>query len=406
MYIGFDKVDITPQRPCYMAGYNRPGMNESILDSIQINSLCLSIDNETFVLVVLDSIMLDPVFCTRVKAGITSRTGVHPSHITVACIHTHSAPAYFKLAFEDTHVEPELTEDAERHMIESACRAHANMQPATCTFEKMLVDGLYGNRNVRGGVEDKHCYLITFQGEDGTPLGAIFNVSAHPTILNGSSTALSADLIGQVRLRLEDALGCQVLCTNGTCGDVSTRFYRKSSGIDELNETADALFEQVMVKKTPVELHTWTPRCGSVSRPTTYDARTDRDWEEMTARIQEDLASPEPQAMSAFLMDRQQRKLEMSPVSLELTSQFYSFGTLIVVTMPGDVCSELGRRIKAAFPEHEVIIIGYANTYCNYLVPNCDYGKYFETFNSRTARGEADAFVQSVIDSIESMIAE
>ena len=235
MYIRFDKVDITPQRPCYMAGYNRPGMNESVLDSIQINSLCLSIDNETFVLVVLDSIMLDPVFCNRVKAGITSRTGIHPSHITVACIHTHSAPAYFKLAFEDTHVEPELTADAERRMIESACRAHAHMQPATCTFEKMLVDGLYGNRNVRGGVEDKHCYLIAFQGEDGTPLGAFFNVSAHPTILNGSSTALSADLIGQVRLRLEDALGCQVLCTNGTCGDVSTRFYRKSSGIDELN---------------------------------------------------------------------------------------------------------------------------------------------------------------------------
>lgn len=151
MYIRFDKVDITPQRPCYMAGYNRPGMNESVLDSIQINSLCLSIDNETFVLVVLDSIMLDPVFCNRVKAGITSRTGIHPSHITVACIHTHSAPAYFKLAFEDTHVEPELTADAERRMIESACRAHAHMQPATCTFEKMLVDGLYGNRNVRGG---------------------------------------------------------------------------------------------------------------------------------------------------------------------------------------------------------------------------------------------------------------
>ena len=66
MYIGFDKVDITPQRPCYMAGYNRPGMNQSILDSIQINSLCLSIDNETFVLVVLDSIMLDPVFLSLI----------------------------------------------------------------------------------------------------------------------------------------------------------------------------------------------------------------------------------------------------------------------------------------------------------------------------------------------------
>lgn len=406
MYVGFDKVDITPQRPCYMAGYNRPGMNESVLDSIQINSLCLTIEGMTFILVVLDSIMLDPTFCDRVKSEVSSRTNVHPSNITVACIHTHSAPAYFKLAFEDTHVEPELTDEAERRMVESACRAHACMKPATCTFEKMLVDGLYGNRNVKGGVEDKHCYLITFQGEDGAPIGAFFNVSAHPTILDGSSTALSADLIGQVRLRLEEALGCQVLCTNGTCGDVSTRFYRKSSGIDELNETAESLFSQVVAKKRRIVLHSAPPRSGSVSRPTTYDAHTDRDWAEMTARIQSDLDSPSPQPMSAFLLDRQQRKLDMSPVSLELISQFYVFGSLIVVTMPGDVCSELGRRIKSAFPEHEVIVIGYANTYCNYLVPDCDYGKYFETFNSRTARGEADAFVQSVIGSIESMINE
>lgn len=389
-----------------MAGYNRPGMNESVLDSIQINSLCLKINHETFALVILDSIMVESAFCDRVKAGITSRTGIRPSHITVACIHTHSAPAYFKLAFEDTHVEPELTADAEHRMIESACRAHANMQPATCTFEKMLVDGLYGNRNVKGGVEDKHCYLITFQDANDAPIGAFFNISAHPTILDGSSTALSADLIGQIRLRLEEALGCQVLCTNGTCGDVSTRFYRKASGIDELSEIADALFEQIMAKKAAVEMHVQTPRIGSITRPTAYDARTDRDWAEMTARIQEDLESPSPQRMSAFLMDRQQRKLEMGPISLDLISQFYIFGSLIVVTMPGDVCSELGWRIKSAFPEHEVIIIGYANTYCNYLVPDCDYGKYFETFNSRTARGEADALVQSVIGSIESMIAE
>lgn len=406
MYIGFDKVDITPQRPCYMAGYNRPGMNESVLDSIQINSLCLSFNKETFALVVLDSIMLEAEFCDRVKAGVASRTGIHPSNVTVACIHTHSAPAYFKLAFEDTHVEPELTAEAERQMIESVCRSHARMQPASCVFEKMLVDGLYGNRNVRGGAEDKHCYLLTFNDESGSPIGALFNVSAHPTILNGSSTALSADLIGHVRLKLEHALDCQVLCTNGTCGDVSTRFYRKSSGIDELNETADALFQQIMAKKTPVTLRASQSFAGSVTRHTTYDAHTDRDWAEMTARIQQDLDSPNPQPMSAFLMDRQQRKLEMSPVSLDLISQFYLFGNLIFVTMPGDVCSELGRRIKEAFPDHEVIIIAYANTYCNYLVPDCDYGKYFETFNSRTARGEADAFVASVIDSIESMIAE
>ena len=106
MYIGFDKVDITPQRPCYMAGYNRPGMSESVLDSIQVNSMCVNTDNETFALVVLDSIMLEAAFCDRVKAGISSCTGIPIDHITTACIHTHSAPAYFKLTFEASPKKP------------------------------------------------------------------------------------------------------------------------------------------------------------------------------------------------------------------------------------------------------------------------------------------------------------
>lgn len=406
MLIGFDKVDITPDSPCHMAGYGRPGVNDSILDSIQINSVVFSVDNQVFALSVLDSIMLEPSFCTAVKASVATRTGIDPSRITIACIHTHSAPAYFKLAFEDTHVEPALTQDAEKQMADSLHRAFNRMEPASLTFQKMQVEGLYGNRNVKGGVEDKACYLLTFHKEDGSPLGAFFNISAHPTILNSSSSALSADLIGQIRLRLESKLGCCVVCTNGACGDVSTRFYRHSSGIEELMETSDALFQQITDKMHPLGITYGRPLFGSVSRATSYDAQSDPDWKEMTERIRTDLSSENPQPMSPFLMDRQERKLAMGVVSLVLISQFLIVGDLIIVTLPGDVCSELGRRIKDAFPCHEVIIVAYANTYCNYLVPADDYGKYFETFNARTARGESDAFVQSVIGSIESIIAE
>lgn len=361
--------------------------------------------NETFILTVLDSIMLEQSFCEAVKAGITAVTGVDANHIVVACIHTHSAPAYFKLAFENTQVEPELTAAAQTSMVESAVRAFQTMQPCSYTYEKAQIEGLYGNRNVKGGVEDKNVYLVTFTAEDGSPLGAFFNISAHPTILNGSSTALSADLIGQVRLRLEDALGCQVLCTNGTCGDVSTRFYRKASGMEELMGTSDALFQQLMDKKQDVKLADGHVLSGKVEMPTVFDAQTDPDWIAMTAKIDAELAE-NPGPMTQFFKDRQNIKLAQSPIELNLISQFYVLGGLIVVTMPGDVCSELGRRIKSAFPNHEVIILGYSNTYCNYLVPECDYGKFFETFNSRTARGESDAFVAKVIGSIESLIAE
>lgn len=416
LLFGIDKQDVTPDEPCHMAGYSRTEKSSSVLDPIQINSICYTIHDETFILTVLDSIMLEPEFCNRVKAGIMAITGILAEHITCACIHTHSAPAYFKLAFEDTHVEPELTAKAEQEMVESAIRAWSAQRPARVVLEKMQVNGIYGNRNVKGGVEDKNCYLITFFGCDGdsphgasdhseTPLGAFFNISAHPTILNGSSTALSADLIGQVRLRLERKLGCPVLCTNGTCGDVSTRFYRKSSGMDELIETADALFEQIVEKKSAASLADGPVFVGGVELPTTYDAQTDADWLEMTARIDADLASNNPSPMASFFKTRQEIKRAQSPIHLNLLSQIYIFGNLIVVTLPGDICSELGARIKAAFPSYETIIIGYANTYCNYLVPEADYGKYFETYNARTRRGEPDRFIARVIGTIESLIA-
>ena len=408
LFAGFHCIDITPQYPCHMAGYSRTHKSDSVLDPIQVNALSFKVHGESFILCVLDSIILEEAFCDEVKHGITERTGVKPSHISVSCIHTHSAPAFFKLAFEDTQVEPQLTEKARLALVDAGVVAYDKMQPATLTFEKIEVEGLYGNRNNIGGPAVKTCYLARFLGMNNEPLGAFFNISAHPTILNGSSLTLSADLIGQVRLRLEQELGCLVVCTNGTCGDVSTRFYRTASGMDELMGTADALFEQIMTRKAPVELcglKGSQPLCRRVTIPSVYSAAEDPDWLAINKRVQHEGANM-PGALRDLICSRQQIKLDQSPVRLNLISQIYVFGPLIVVTLPGDVCSELGLRIKRAFPRHEVVNIGYSNAYCNYLVPQEDYGKYFETYNARTARGVPDSFIQEIIATIESMITD
>ena len=94
----------------------------------------------------------------------------------------------------------------------------------------------------------------------------------------------------------------------------------------------------------------------------------------------------------------------MSPINLTLVSHFAIFGNVFVITMPGDTLSGFGLKLKQAFPAFEVIVIGYANTYCNYLVPEEEYGKYFETFNSRTPRGACDRFVERIIGTIKSFL--
>ena len=116
----------------------------------------------------------------------------------------------------------------------------------------------------------------------------------------------------------------------------------------------------------------------------------------MTNRIEAMDASP----MRDFLLKRQQLKLSMGKIELELPSQFAVIGNCIFITMPCDTCSTLGLYFKRAFSQYNVFVIGYANTYCNYLVPQEDYGKYFETYNSRTPRGVADAFVARIIQAV------
>lgn len=400
--VGVDKVDVTPQRPCRMNGYNRSELSTGVLDPIQVNSLALTYENESFVLCVVDAIMISPEFAQAARDEISRRCGIPAENITVCCIHTHSAPAFFKLAFEDTPAEDELTRALLTSTIESACRAWGAKRPVTPTMERVEIEGLYGNRNIKFGPEDKSCTVITFTADDGATVGKLLNISTHPTILNGKSLVLSADLIGQLRLRLEDAWGCPVVCTNGTCGDVSTRFYRQGEGQPELMRTADELTRQVLNGLAPVALTSGegTRASGVIRMPTVFDARTDEDWKRMTEAIEADPTAP----TYPFYSARQQLKLAMSPINLTLVSHFAIFGNVIVITMPGDTLSSFGLKLKQAFPGFGVIVIGYANTYCNYLVPKEEYGKYFETFNSRTPRGACDRFVERIIGTIKSFL--
>lgn len=407
MRAAFHKVDITPKEPCYMAGYSREKKSQGILDPIQINTMVIEVtENDYFVLTVLDSIILEKSFCQQVKQQIGGKFGIPETNIIVSCIHTHSAPAYFKLTFEDTKVEKELTEEAERVMVNSISQAFARLEECTIAAYKLQIDGLYGNRNQKDAYSDKNIYMLDFLNKRNQLIGCFMNISSHPTILNGQNHLLSADLIGWVRMRLEERKKAAIVVTNGACGDVSTRFYRKAAGDNELAETAQAIAEQVMEKQKSFPLCLNWMKTGQVSYMAHFDALNDEFNQKAYIELEEKIKMADGQEKQyvQFLLSRLQKKISDSPYDMELYSQIYCFGNFILVALPGDVVSELGRRIKDAFLEYEVILICYSNTYTNYLVDNSNYGKYFETYNSRLAKGEADIFIARTIDAIRQLV--
>lgn len=392
MKIGFDKVNVTPGKPCHMAGYERKEMSQGVLDPIEINTLAAEIEGEVYILGILDSIMVEESFCSRIRRSVSAQLGLDSEHITVSAIHTHSAPSFFKMTFEDNQVETELTESVQKEMERSMVRAFKAMEECRTVLEKAEIEGLYGNRNVKGGVQDKRVYLFSFYNMDGKRLAAMFNISAHPTILNGSSFLLSADLLGHIRGKLEQNLGCPVAVTNGCCGDVSTRFYRRLSGREELEFTAGQVVEQFLDKKKAFPLVKGPADSRTFELTSHFEARADRDWRQMTEELKQ---SQSP--MKEFFSQRLKLKESFGPYDLKLIGQIRLFGNVLLVILPGDVLSGFGNQIKSAFPDLEVVIICYSNTYCNYLVPEEEYGRYFETYNSRLARGEADRFIAEAV---------
>lgn len=402
--IALSKTDITPDRPCRMGGFNRRDRSTGVLDPIEMNVLAGDVDGVPFVLIVLDSIMVSEEFALAAQARIAERIPVPCANVTVCAVHTHSAPAFFKLAYEDVPAEEDLTAALLDRAVDEACRTWEARREARCTLDSVEIEGLYGNRNVKDGPADKSCRVFTFTGSDGSLLGKLLNISTHPTILSGDNLLLSADLIGQTRRRLERAWGCPVVCTNGTCGDVSTRFYRKGTGVDELMRTADALSDQILRGLRPVSIAPGPepPVTGEIRMPTVFDAESDPDW--IAAKRQVDEAAEDDSPWVRFARRRLELKRRLSPMKLTLINRYLIAGNVVFLTMPCDTCSALGLKMRRAFPGYEVVIIGYANTYCNYLVPEEDYGKYFETMNARTARGQADRFVDRIIGTVRCMI--
>ncbi|MBS5987797.1 neutral/alkaline non-lysosomal ceramidase N-terminal domain-containing protein [Clostridium sp.] len=396
MKIGFNKIDVTPKKRVNMAGYDRQEKSKGILDNIEINTLVIVSNNTPVIISMLDSIMLEESFCEDIRNYISSEYNIQKSNILIGCIHTHSAPAFFKLVFENTKVEKDIQLEVKEQMIKSIDKALQDEIECKVTYKNCSIEGLYGNRNEKDGWSDKSINILEFYKEDKV-ICSLLNISVHPTILNGSNLLLSSDLLGWIRKKYSNLTNAPTIICNGTTGDVSTRFYRRASGIDELKYVSNGVIDQIKEKVTSEKINLNFINSKEVEYTTHSDFSNDLT---TINTLKSNVDNP----MLNMLKKRCELKLGFGSFNINLISSIINLGDVIIVSLPGDVVSTFGKQIKEAFSDYKVIIICYTNTYCNYLVNKEQYGKYFETFNSRCNEGEADIFIDKVIKGVKDLL--
>lgn len=380
------KLDITPTEPVKMAGYNRTQLSQGIHSPIQLHVMLLDFGVEKVIHVVIDSICVSKEFTTQIRNILSQACDLSPYNIFVSAIHTHSAPDYFGLFFEGTTPNQEYI-DQVLNLLKDNVEKLTWTKEVTVLYDVISIEHIYGNRNNPDLLFDDQFSVLFFM--NGDQLEYIYsNIATHPTYFNGSNFNLSSDLLGVFRKELSEAYHCDVMISNGAAGDCSTRFTRQN--YESIEEMGIEFIQQVQQKLNLKPLQLNFVKNDVID----HFFEIDHQKSPMTQQIKERLKT-EKTRMSDFFLEKLHFKESWGKINQKVETMILDLDQLIIVFLPGDVCSQYGLELKAAV-EKPLIVVGYANDYLNYFVPQADYGKYFETFISRFEVGQTDKIIEDI----------
>lgn len=396
MKIAIKNRDITPNYPCYMAGYERKNKSIGVLDKIEMVTCVIEINKQHLIFTSLDTISIEEDFVHKISKILNEKYLLSSNMYNLFCIHTHSGPALFKLPTDDKAKELEYRNRVFDWILEDIAVCMEELKEVTCKMSSVQIEGLYGNRNLKEGTADKEVKILTFY-EGHSKVAAIVNMACHPTILNGSNLLLSSDLLGEVRRQLSQKWQVPVLLANGACGDVSTRLYRIDQDTNIVELTASELVSQLShleeeecpLKEILVSSFEFTTTLDFLNDPWTND--------------QYQKLSKETNPYTQNLLHRLELKRKKGTITSHLPSHIYLVGKIILVTVPGELVSTIGLALKEKYADYHVIIVAYCNNYVSYLVDEANYGKYFESYVAICPKGTVERLIAGITEKIEEL---
>lgn len=219
---GFGKVDITPYVGCPLTGYAaRKSASIGIHDRLYARVLVVE-GAETVAIVAADVASFPAEFVERVRALVTDRIGLPPTHVMMATSHNHSGPAihrgYQGLAaacYVDT-----LALDIAGG-IEAAWRER---EESTIGIGCGRIEGIGVNRRHADGPVDPEVGVIKVSSIGGEVKGVLFNYTCHAVVLGPDNLLITADYPGYTQRIVERQLGggAVALFTNGAAGNINT----------------------------------------------------------------------------------------------------------------------------------------------------------------------------------------
>lgn len=358
---GAARIEITPAPGVPLAGYgNRLGRGATgTHDRLYVRALALSDGRQTVILITGDLLAITNDLSEAVHEKVARRIPIQREALMISATHTHSGPGAIAKRFWEEFAagpfDPALFETIAQKMARAALEAHENMQPASLWGDQVPAPDLIQNRMLPSGPVDPDLSFLSVRTQHGQAIFLV-NYSAHPTVLPSANYLFSGDFPGALQRKLEARTGGVALYTAGAVGDQGPHPPAGRDPFDQAEKTGQLLAGKVLQAPQGMALTEKIPfRAARISVPLPPT--------QVKTGERRRLAS----ALGDFFFDR------------ETVLQAFRVGDFLLLGVPCDLSAEIGLEIKARAARHglKVIIVGFANDYVGYVIPNEYYGRDF-----------------------------
>lgn len=385
-------------------------------------------------LAVVDSCMIPRDVCDRAKKLVAKATGISPERIVITATHTHSAPSTMDYCL-GTMADPAYTEFLPPKIAEGIAKAYAKREPARIGWsqvrapdfthcrrwltrpDKMQRDP-FGHITVRAMMHpgyqnpayigpaspvDDELSVLSIQTANGQPLAILANFSMH--YYGGNRPA---DYFGLFSDRLAERLkaeGRTPVCamSQGTSGDLHWMDYSQPSKGANVSQYTDGLVDITAQALQEIQYSSNLP-INMDQRTLTLSRRLpDADRLVWADNLLANMKGRRPKNRPEVYAE-QARFIHENPTE-KLILQTLRIGDLGITTLPNEVYSITGLKLKARSPFDATFNIELANGAAGYIPPPAqhDLGGY-TTWPARTAGLEVDAepkIVETLLSSLE-----
>jgi hypothetical protein len=262
---GTATIDITPDRPVWMAGFaRRKEVAQGVAMPLHAKALALKCAGRPpSVLVTVDLLGLTARITRRVATVVQRRHRVRRADLLFNASHTHCGPVVdeqlsvaYDLSPEQWAAAGAYTRQLEDKLALVVGQALSRLQPARLAYARGEA-GFAQNRRVTfspNGPVDRSVPVLRIDGADGAPLAAVFGYACHNTTLQDTFVQYHGDYAGVAQALVERRHpGTAALFVAG-CGADANPMPRGTLESVEAHGTAlaDAV-ERVLPAATPIE---------------------------------------------------------------------------------------------------------------------------------------------------------